>query len=206
MATITVNAGTLIVCEYQNGTLNKNTNLDPLSSGNWTLWAGYETKNYVTRIQLSTAKIASSITFHLRSGPDGGVNTGSVVMKYKLLDSENTSYNNANTSTAYDGTITWSSTDYSQNTITVTRTIPAGTHYLYIWTGNSSATELNYGSFRFFASGDYTTVVTYVELIGAVRIDNGSNFDVYTVWIDNGTSWVQYIPYVDNGTTWDMCG
>lgn len=206
MATITVNAGTLIVSDYQNGTPWKNTSLDPLSSGNWTVWAGYETRNYVTRIQFSTAKIASSVTFKIRSGSNGGVNSGSVVLKYKLLDTDNTSYQNAGTSTAYDGTFTWASTAYSGNTITITRTIPAGTHYLYIWTGNSSATTLNYGSFACYASGDYTTVVTYVELVGAVRIDNGSSFDVYTIWIDNGSSWSQYLPYIDNGSSWDIYG
>lgn len=206
---ITISAANIIVYDYRANTLYHNSAKSNLSTTSVTPWAGYETMNYVTCVQFTTTKIASSVTLSVRSSSSGGTNDDSsnrVYLKYKLLDTDNTSYHNAGASTASDGRFQWNGTDYGVNTITITRTIPAGTHYLYIWTGGSTSTVLNYGAFRFLATGTYATSLTMEELVGAVRISNGSSFDVYTVWIDNGTSWVQYIPYIDNGSSWDPCG
>ena len=49
------------------------------------------------------------------------------------------------------------------------------------------------------------SVTTTTKLLGLIRIDNGSGFDMYLIYIDNGTGWDMYIPYVDNGSGWDLC-
>lgn len=97
------------------------------------------------------------------------------------------------------GSLSSGATIYHSDVLQIIFTASAG-YELVTHTVNGSA----------FASGSNHTVSSNVtvaataKLLGLVRIDNGTAFDMYLVYIDNGTDWDMYIPYIDNGSGWDL--
>lgn len=171
------NASNIKFADYQNGSAWHV--LQPLG-GQVTIWAGYESKNYVSLIYFETASPATSVTVKVSSGNNGGTNdyTATVPLNYVLLNASSSSYENATNSMSKDGTFNWNTTEYGANTITINKGIPSGGHYLYIWSGRAANT-LNYGSFHMWSSGEYETKVTYTPATAyTLSIDQGANSTV----------------------------
>ena len=102
----------------------------------------------------------------------------------------------------YDAVVTHTANHQIQ-TATFTGPFTADTdYYLY---GFNYGTSWNCCKFYAFYDDNYTSkIIETVDLVGAVYIDNGVEFDVYQIYIDNGVGWDLYIPYIDNGTSWDL--
>ena len=168
--------------------------------------AGYKwsDSNWVMCIKFTLPTAAKSITLSFCNAT-GGI-TKNQAMRYKFTTSEDSSLVNATSNVAGEGTFTINPGDYVRTTVTIKKTMTAGTHYMYIWTDNSSVTY-NVMNTRWFGNSDGNGFYgSYEELEGCVNIDNGVSIDAYECYIDNGSNWDKHTPYIDNGTSWDMCG
>lgn len=176
-------------------------------SGNTTMiagyiHAGYTGENYVMVIKFELPTAAKSITFNLCNGSPAYYDA---ILQYKVTNTEDYTLLNAGYSTVGDGNFTVSKNVNTINTLTINRSLSAGVHYLYLWTGRTEGTGSeghNYMHFKWFGN----TSALYDESSALVYIDNGSSFDACEIWIDNGTGWDQYVAYIDNGSSWDECG
>lgn len=137
------NAINLQFADWRNGAAYHE--LAEVPSGTESVWAGYESMNYVTLFVFTTTAPTTGISLAYVGGANGGTNdsSGSVLLKYRLLDAADSSYQNANASSTADGSFTWGQ---GSQTVSITKTLAAGTHYLYIWSGRAD-NYLNYGSF-----------------------------------------------------------
>lgn len=180
------------------------------SSENMDMFAGYKysEKNWVLCLKFVLPTAAQSLTFNFVNSHDttSGLNP---TMRYKITTAEDSSLVNATSDTTGDGTFKITSGVYNVSTITMTKTLSAGTYYIYIWTDKSTSYPNNWMCIRWFSNEHETvvgTTISYEELASCIYIDNGSGFDAYEIWIDNGTKWEQYAAYIDNGSGWDECG
>lgn len=172
------------------------------TSGVFVAGYGYNSQNWVSVIEFTTTSMASSLTLKLTNDNTRGAYRK---VNYVILDAEDSSYLNATYTKTHDGTITMNTYDYTPSTFTLTLSKPlkAGTHYLYLWTSMSTDYHCY---FEFCHNGNGKVTITYEELQGAIYIDNGSSFDAYQVYVDNGSSWDLYLPYIDDGSSWNLCG
>lgn len=197
----TLSATAISMKDYQNGTVNLDWK-DISGGGGYTFTAGTSGNNWVTVIRFTLEKACSSITFGLCTGSSTSASAAS--LNYKITDAEDSTLTNATASTAAEGSFTANSNyAYSRTTLTVNRTLSAGTHYLYIWTASTST--YNYWKIYGYGTGTYAVKITYEEIQGLVYVDDGTSWGTYEVYIDDGTSWVQCVPYVDDGSDWVMC-
>lgn len=82
-------------------------------------------------------------------------------MKYKITEGESSTYINATSSTAGDGTFTAVAGQYERTTLTVTKNLKANTDYvLYIWTNRTTAYD-SFTSIRVWNASTYPLTVTY---------------------------------------------
>lgn len=152
------NATNIRVADYRDGTVYHA--FAALSSDAWTAIAGYgyNSQNWVTAIKFQVAAPASYVTFAWYAwNSEGGFRD----LKYKITEGESSSYINATSSTAGDGTFTAESGQYSQTTFTATKSLKANTDYvLYIWTARSTSYN-SFTSIRVWNASTYPLTVTY---------------------------------------------
>ena len=178
-------------------------------------YAGYNSSTKQRHVTLYTCKTdqpLSQITFTIRNaGTDGtGANKylGIFVTPSKISEYL-TSSTGGDTKLRFDYTCTddGSTVNGTSNAATgiVTKSIPAGTFYIYVvpYSGTSTTTTST-----FFSNSSSTSKpsVSGVEVSGCVYIDNGSKFEAYQCYIDNGSGWDLCLPHIDNGSGWDLCG
>lgn len=167
------NATNIRVADYRDGVVYHD--FTALSSEAWTAIAGYgyNSQNWVTAIKFQVAAPASSVTFAWYAwNSEGGFRD----LKYKITEGESSSYINATSSTAGDGTFTAESGQYSQTTFTATKSLKANTDYvLYIWT-NRSTSYNSFTSIRVWNASTYPLTVTYTAAASyKLTLSVGSN-------------------------------
>lgn len=154
------NATNIYVKDFQNGQTYKD--WTALSSDAWTAYAGYGygSNNWVTAIKFRVSAPATSVSFSwIAWSSEGGYRD----LKYKITESESSTYNNATSSTAGDGTFTAVSGQYERTTLNVTKALKPGVDYvLYLWTNRSTSYE-SYTSIRVWNASTYPLTVTYTE-------------------------------------------
>ena len=157
-------------CAYYEGAMRQSW-LDTYSARNSdsatrTAWAGRNTLsvlglpngNYVTEIGFSLPRRGKNFSIDLELGPEGQLSS-TATLAYKFLPAENSSYNNAGTGTARDGTF-YLDLPATTHTLTYSGEITSNSGYLYIWHGSAdstgnSLTALDRGTF----SGTYDSAV-----------------------------------------------
>lgn len=167
------NATNIRVADYRDGAVYHA--FTALSSDAWTAIAGYgyNSQNWVTAIKFQVAAPASSVTFAWYAwNSEGGFRD----LKYKITEGESSSYINATSSTAGDGTFTAESGQYSQTTFTASKSLKANTDYvLYIWT-NRSTSYNSFTSIRVWNASTYPLTVTYTAAASyKLTLSVGSN-------------------------------
>lgn len=73
--------------------------------------------------------------------------------------------------------------------------LPNTTYYIFVlpvWTASNSFTTTT-SSF---------TVTSLADFAGGIRIDNGSDYDMYLPYIDTGSAWELLTPHIDDGSSW----
>lgn len=127
-------------------------------------------------------------------------------LRYKFTTSEEEALQNATSETEGDGAFTLASAArYGRTEVTLNAVLSAGTHYLYIWTDDSSVLY-NWNVTRWYDNVDgYGFSASYEELGGLVFLDDGESLEPYECFIDNSTGWDRCVPHIDNGTDWDIC-
>lgn len=154
------NATNIYVKDFQNGQTYKD--WTALSSDAWTAYAGYGygSNNWVTAIKFRVSAPATAISFGwIAWSSEGGYRD----LKYKITEGESSTYNNATSSTAGDGTFTAVSGQYERTTLNVTKALKPGVDYvLYLWTNRSTSYE-SYTSIRVWNASTYPLTVTYTE-------------------------------------------
>lgn len=89
-----------------------------------------------------------------------------------------------NTIWLFDGTISYNM-------------LPNTTYYIFVlpvWTASNSFTTAT-SSFK---------VTSLADFAGGIRIDNGSDYDMYLPYIDTGSAWEQLALYIDSGSAFEM--
>lgn len=126
--------------------------------------AGYRwnNKNCVLCIRLTLDTAAKSFAMSLSN--DDTAATGTAVLRYKFTDAEDASLNDATSSVPGGGTFQKRFGPWVKDTVTLTpkKTLTAGTHYLYIWTNDSSQT-FNWMRIRWCAGTGYDFALSYTE-------------------------------------------
>lgn len=114
-------------------------------------------------------------------------------MKYKITEGESSTYINATSSTAGDGTFTAVAGQYERTTLTVTKNLKANTDYvLYIWTARTTAYD-SYTSLRVWNASTYPLTVTYTAAASyKLSLSVGSNV--------SGTVTLNSSPFGRSGT------
>lgn len=152
------NATNIYVKDFQNGVTYKD--WTALSTDAWTAYAGYGygSNNWVTAIKFRVSAPAASISFGwIAWSSEGGYRD----LKYKITEGESSTYNNATSSTAGDGTFTAVSGQYERTTLNVTTALKPGVDYvLYLWTNRSTSYD-SYTSLRVWNASTYPLTVTY---------------------------------------------
>lgn len=131
-----------------------------------TAWAGRNTLstlglpngNYVTELRLGLPRPGKNFSIDLEIGPEGQISS-TATLAYKFLSDENSSYNNAGSGTAKDGTF-YFDLPGSTHTLQYSGELTGSNGYLYIWHGTAdssghSLTALDRGTF----SGTYDSAV-----------------------------------------------
>ena len=167
-------------------------NADGNNAGNWVM---------CLKITIPTAAKSISLSF---CNETNGI-TVKQNLRYKFTKSEDDSLVNATSDVPGDGSFTINPGGFVRTTVTIEKILPAGTHYMYIWTDDSSVTS-NVMWIRWYESGNYNFYGSYEETECYVYIGNGTGWDPYELYIGNGTGWDLYEVYVGNGTGWDACG
>lgn len=160
--------------------------------------------NYVMCLRFEISKPMKSITLNFNNAYDVGKLP---TFNYKFTTAEDSSLENAKADTSGEGTITANNkVQYGTNVFVIEKTLPAGTHYLYIWTAvwDNNSNTYNYLGVRFYG-GNYGSSAFYEEMLSLVYIANGSEVVAYEAYIDNGTGWDLFGANEDNGTSWDTC-
>lgn len=114
-------------------------------------------------------------------------------MKYKITEGESSTYINATSSTAGDGTFTAESGQYFRTTLNVTKNLKANTDYvLYIWTNRTTAYN-SFTSIRVWNASTYPLTVTYTAAASYnLSLSVGSNV--------SGTVAINSSPFGRSGT------
>lgn len=181
------------------------------ANGGHTLAAGYgynyngNPQNWVTEIQFTLTAACTKLYFSFFSKTQRSTPAGP--LRYKIITTKDSStYTNATSATTgQDGTFTMSEYDYTETTFNLTKTLSAGTYYMYIWTSKATSTAC-FSEFNSYSN--YPISITYdaSASTNAVYIGNGSTWDAYAVYIGNGSGWDQYKAYYGSGSAWVECG
>lgn len=184
------NATNIYVKDYRDG----ETYVDwrQLSTDAWTAIAGYgyNSQNWVTAIKFQVSAPASSVSFSwIAWNSEGGYRD----LKYKITEGESSTYINATSSTAGDGTFTAESGQYFRTTLNVTKNLKANTDYvLYIWTNRTTAYN-SFTSIRVWNASTYPLTVTYTAAASYnLSLSVGSNV--------SGTVAINSSPFGRSGT------
>lgn len=173
-----------------------------LADGDCNMAAGYRWADYncVICIRFTLPTPAKSITLSFCNA-SGGTKIDQN-LRYKFTQEEDMSLNNADSNVPGDGDFTLKCGDWVRNTVTIQKILPAGTHYLYIWTNNSS--ELfNVMWIPWLSTGNYRFIGTFEELTGLDWIKDGGVFKPYHEAIKTGGEWKIYAPYVFKQGKWN---
>lgn len=167
------NATNIQVKDFQNGVTYKD--WTALSTDAWTAYAGYGygSNNWVTAIKFRVSAPASAVSFSwIAWSSEGGYRD----LKYKITEGESSTYINATSSTAGDGTFTAESGQYERTTLNVTKNLKANVDYvLYIWTNRSTSYD-SYTSIRVWNASTYPLTVTYTAAASyKLSLSVGSN-------------------------------
>ena len=108
-----------------------------------TAWAGRNTLsvlglpngNYVTELRLGLPRPGKNFSIDLEIGPEGQISS-TATLAYKFLSDENSSYNNAGSGTAKDGTF-YFDLPGSTHTLQYSGELTGSNGYLYIWHGTA---------------------------------------------------------------------
>ena len=109
-----------------------------------TAWAGRNTLsvlglpngNYVTELRLGLPRPGKNFSIDLEIGPEGQISS-TATLAYKFLSDENSSYNNAGSGTAKDGTF-YFDLPGSTHTLQYSGELTGSNGYLYIWHGTAN--------------------------------------------------------------------
>lgn len=167
------NATNIYVKDYRDGDTYKD--WTALSADAWTAVAGYgyNSQNWVTAIKFRVAAPASSVEFSwIAWNSEGGYRD----LQYKITEGESSTYINATSSTAGDGTFTAESGQYFRTTLNVTKNLKANTDYvLYIWTNRTTAYN-SFTTIRVWNASTYPLTVTYTAAASyKLSLSVGSN-------------------------------
>lgn len=184
------NATNIYVKDYRDGDTYKD--WTALSADAWTAVAGYgyNSQNWVTAIKFRVAAPASSVEFSwIAWNSEGGYRD----LKYKITEGESSTYINATSSTAGDGTFTAESGQYFRTTLNVTKNLKANTDYvLYIWTNRTTAYN-SFTTIRVWNASTYPLTVTYTAAASyKLSLSVGSNV--------SGTVTLNSSPFGRSGT------
>lgn len=178
--------------DWQEGKVNRD--WVGLAAGNYEMTAGYRwnNANWVMCIRFDLPAPAKSVTlsFCNYSGTSEDQN-----LRYKLTQSEDESLINADSNITGDGDFTLKHGDWVRNTVTIQRNLAAGTHYLYIWT-NDSSKLYNVMRIRWVNTGDYNFIGTYEELEGYLPIKDSVGVRPYHVYVKTANGPVLLMPYI----------
>lgn len=177
------------------------------TSGSYSTSAGWSVEglNWVTVFRFVTPSRAKNVKLSFCISSSATSSGASI--RYKLVSgAEDSSLINADSSTSADGTYTMATSfsNLDRVDITISKNIPTGVHYLYLWTNEAIGTHNSIGIIYNAYTTDTTyTYVTYEEGgSGAVPIFNGSSIDPHDSGIFNGTGWDLCDPYIFDGTDW----
>ena len=177
-----------------------------------TMYAGriWSNSNWVLCLKITIPKPAKSLTLSFcqaEGGPysgDASVSKKKAKLRYKFTDTEESSLLNATSDIPGDGSFELNLGNYVRTTVTIDKTLAAGTHYMYIWEDES---DLDYNVlYTRWYDGNYGFYGSYEELVGASRMKDANGVNLYHAYIktDNGAK--MYAPYVFNGSTWVAMG
>ena len=165
---------------YQNGNINYD--WTELSSTRFKLAAGYQwaNSNFVMCLRMDLPTPAKSVTLSFCNATGG--KGSDQHLRYKFADAEDASLINASSDVPGDGSFTVKKGDWARNTITIDKALTAGTHYLYIWTDDSSNTN-NAMWILWENVGGYNFIGTYEELEGFVNIKDSTAVRPYHLYV-----------------------
>ena len=165
---------------YQNGEINRD--WTELTTDRTNFAAGYQwaNSNYVMCLRFDLPTPAKSITLSFCNNPGGkGVDQN---LRYKIVSEEDAALVNATSEVPGDGSFTITKGDWVRNTITIDKTLMAGTHYLYIWTNDSGNTG-NAMWIIWEGDGAYNFIGTYEELEGCLPIKDSVGVRPYHAYV-----------------------
>lgn len=178
---------------YQNG----NTYYDwkELTETRVTFAAGYQwlSSNFVMCLRIELPKPAKSITLSFCNASGGKAVDQN--MRYKFSGVEDTALINADSNVPGDGQFVVKKGAWIRNTITIQTYLAAGTHYLYIWT-NDSSVDTNLMLILWEKVGSYNFTAAYEELEGAIRIKDSVGVRPYHVYVKTANGPALLMPYV----------
>ena len=157
--TVTANATDIYVGDFQNG--EEYVKMTPLTSSSWTPVVGgkWSSSDWVTVIKFTIASACTSFTLSMCSK---STNSYAASIKYKVTSAEDTSLQSATYMTDGDGSFTVSTGNWVRTTATIEKSLQAGTHYLYLWSGRDTASSpSNYYTFNAASGGEYGLTITY---------------------------------------------
>ena len=172
-----------------------NTDWTALEAGGGNMAAGYRwaNKNCVMCIRFTLPTPAQSITLSFCNATDGTQYDQN--LRYKLTRSEDESLINADSSVPGDGDFTLKHGDWVRNTVTIQKNLMAGTHYLYIWTNNSSKLY-NVMYVRWEGTSDYRFIGSYEPLGGLIWTKDSVGVRPYNVYVKTVNGPVLIMPYI----------
>ena len=167
-----------------------------------TMRAGYRwsDSNWVLCLKITIPKPAKSLILSFCQSEGGPGGNAKANLRYKFTDAEDESLLNATSDIPGDGNFEVSLGDYVRNTITIKKMLAAGTHYMYIWTNDSSKT--NNVLYTRWYTGDYGFYGSHDELEGASWIKDGGEVKPYRAAIQTGEGVKIHAPYVFEQGEW----
>lgn len=173
---------------------------------NWTatqIQVGYynASTSYAMQLRFRLDKPCSSIKLVVQ-GASGSGGTYYCIVSDKEKDAELVSriFGQGKIDSDIPVSIGWNGSSY-YGEVVIEGSFPANTD-LYIYVHNNNAAQKNlYG---LYSSSWYSKVTEGYELEGAVRIGDGSEFNMHLVNIGNGESFDMYMPYIGDGTNWTL--
>lgn len=138
--------------------------------------------------------------------------TAGRTFRYKIVEKEDSSYNNATASSPYDGTITLAAAKWNGTTVTFTRSsgfIKGKTYYIYIFSQDHSTSDncagILWGTDSANGVKSYEKLDSFVAFSGGminIYVDGGWKSATPYVYVDG--EWKAAIPYVYSGG-WQIC-
>ncbi len=160
----------------------------------------YASSNWVLCIKFVLPTSAKNVTLTFCSAEKHVIHP---TMRYKFTTCEDVVLANATSEVEGDGSFTLDGRQYGKTTVTIDARLSAGTHYMYIWT-NDSTNGSNYMVTRWY-NEEYGFSASYEELDGLVYIQGNESVDAYQEYIMTANGAEAFVPYIFNGTSWDMC-